>query len=115
MASVVLVAGFAGQLGLAITIGWILETAMFFLFVPGIAVLWAIMGLWVWLRDVSSERTALAIAMPVTAPFGLAPALVLAASAIHGLGGVGTVLWARAMPIIFSCASGHHALRASLH
>ncbi len=112
MASVVLVAGFAGQLGLAITIGWILETAMLFLFVPGIAVLWAIMGLWVWLRDVSSERTALAIAMPVTAPFGLAPALVLAASAIHGLGGVVTVLWGAAMTIIFAVASGQQALGA---
>src|SRR5258707_9367342 len=112
MASVVLVAGFAGQLGLAITIGWILETAMLFLFVPGIAVLWAIMGLWVWLRDVSSERTALAIAMPVTAPFGLAPALLLSASAIHGLGGVVTVLWGAAMTMIFAIASGQQALGA---
>jgi hypothetical protein len=70
------------------------------------------MGLFVWLRDVSSERTAMAIAMPVTAPFGLAPALVLSASAIHGLGGVVTVLWGAAMTMIFAIASGQQALGA---
>ncbi len=102
----------AGQLGLALTLGWILETALLFMFVPGLAVLWAIMGLWLWLRDVSSERTALAIAMPVTAPIGLAPALVLAAAAIHGLGGVITVLWGAAMTVIFAIASGHQSLGA---
>ena len=112
MSGFVLIVGLAGQLGLAITIGWILETALLFLFVPGIAVLWALMGLWLWLRDVSSERTALAIAMPVTAPFGLAPALVLAASAIHGLGGVVTVVWGAAMAVIFAVASGQQALGA---
>jgi tRNA A-37 threonylcarbamoyl transferase component Bud32 len=111
-AGLVLVVGLAGQLGLAITIGWILETALLFLFVPGLAIIWAVLGLWLWLRDVSSERTALAIAMPVTAPFGLAPALVLAASAIHGLGGVVTVLWGAAMTIIFAVAAGRQALGA---
>ncbi|MEA2661412.1 MAG: eukaryotic-like serine/threonine-protein kinase [Chloroflexota bacterium] len=111
-AAVVLVIGFAGQLGLALTIGWILEFAMLFLFVPGIAILWGIMGLWLWLRDVSAERTAMAIAMPVTAPFGLAPTLILAASAIHGLGGVVTVAWGATMTIIFAIASGQQALGA---
>ncbi len=111
-AGLVLVIGFAGQLGLALTIGWILETALLFLFVPGLAVIWAVMGLWVWLRDVSAERTAMAIAMPVTAPFGLAPALVLAASAIHGLGGVVTVLWGASMTMIFAIASGQQSFGA---
>jgi hypothetical protein len=54
----------------------------------------------------------LAIAMPVTAPFGLAPALILSASAIHGLGGVVTVLWGAAMTMIFAIASGQQALGA---
>jgi tRNA A-37 threonylcarbamoyl transferase component Bud32 len=108
----VLLIGFGGQLGLALTIAWVLETALLFLFVPGIAVIWAVMGLFLWLRDVSSERTALAIAMPVTAPFGLAPALVLAASAIHGLGGVVTVVWGATMTIIFAIASGQQSLGA---
>src|SRR5256885_12072334 len=83
-----------------------------FLFVPGLAVIWVVMGLWVWLRDVSSERTAMAIAMPVTAPFGLAPALVFAASAIHGLGGVVTVLWGAAMTMVFAIGSGRQSLGA---
>src|SRR5207245_9884775 len=111
-AAIVVAIGFVGQLGVALTIGWVLETALLFLFVPGLAVIWALMGLFVWLRDVSSERTALAIAMPVTAPFGLAPALVLSASAIHGLGGVVTVLWGAAMTMIFAIASGQQALGA---
>jgi tRNA A-37 threonylcarbamoyl transferase component Bud32 len=112
MAGLVLVVGLAGQLGVALTIGWILETALLFLFVPGLAVLWAIMGLWLWLRDVPSERTAMAIAMPVTAPFGLAPALVLGAPAIHGLSGVVTVLWGAALTMIFAIASGQQAFGA---
>lgn len=111
-AAFMVVVGFAGQLGLALTIGWILETALLFLFVPGFAVLWALMGLWLWLRDVPSERTALALAMPVTAPFGLAPALVLAASAIHGLGGIVTVVWGAAMTMIFAIASGQQSFGA---
>ena len=112
MAGLVLVVTLAGQLGLALSIGWVIETVLLFLFVPGLAVIWAVMGLWLWLRDVPSEHTALAIAMPVTAPFGLAPALVLAASAIHGLGGVATVLWGAAMTMVFAIASGQQALGA---
>lgn len=98
-----------GQLGLALTLAWIVETALIFLFVPGLAVLFAILGLWLWLRDVSSERAALAMAMPVTAPFGVAPALILAAAAIHGLGGVITVGWGALMTVIFAVASGRQA------
>jgi len=98
-----------GQLGVALTLGWIVETALIFLFVPGLALLFAIMGLWLWLRDVSSERTALAMAMPVTAPFGIAPALILSAAAIHGLGGVVTVGWGALMTVIFAVASGRQA------
>ena len=108
----VLVIALAGQLGLAITLAFVAETALLFLFVPGIAILWAVMGLWLWLRDVPSERTALAVAMPVTAPFGLAPALILAASAIHGLSGVVTVLWGAAMTMLFAIASGQQSLGA---
>ena len=112
MAAVVLVAGFVGQLGLALTIGWVIETILLFLFVPGLAVIWVFVGLWVWLRDVSAERTAMAVAMPATAPFGLAPALVFSASAIHGLGGVVTVLWGAAMTMVFAIASGRQSLGA---
>lgn len=99
-----------GQLGIGLTLAWIVETALLFLFVPGLALLFLVMGLWLWLRDVSAERTALAMAMPVTAPFGLAPALILAAAAIHGLGGVVTVGWGAVMTVIFAVASGRQAL-----
>jgi len=112
MAAIVLVIGFAGQLGLALTLGWVMETVLLFLFVPGLALIWVVMGLWVWLRDVSAERTAMAIAMPATAPFGLAPALVFSSSAIHGLGGVVTVLWGAAMTMVFAIASGRQSLGA---
>jgi len=112
MAAIILVIGFAGQLGLALSIGWVIETVLLFLFVPGLALIWAFMGIFVWLRDVSAERTAMAIAMPATAPFGLAPALVLSASAIHGLGGVVTVLWGAAMTMVFAIASGRQSLGA---
>jgi hypothetical protein len=54
----------------------------------------------------------MAIAMPVTAPFGLAPALVLGAPAIHGLSGVVTVLWGAALTMIFAIASGQQAFGA---
>ena len=54
----------------------------------------------------------MAIAMPVTAPFGLAPALILAASAIHGLGGVVTVLWGATITMVFAIASGQQAFGA---
>ena len=106
----VLAVALLGQLGVGLTLAWIVETALIFLFVPGLALLFLIMGLWLWLRDVSSERTALAMAMPVTAPFGVAPALILAAAAIHGLGGVVTVGWGAAMTVIFAVASGRQAL-----
>src|SRR5256885_1856980 len=36
MGALVLVVGFTGQLGLALTIGWVIETVFLFLFVPGI-------------------------------------------------------------------------------
>jgi tRNA A-37 threonylcarbamoyl transferase component Bud32 len=112
MAAIILVIAFVGQLGLALSIGWVIETVLLFLFVPGLALIWVVMGLWVWLRDVGAERTAMAIAMPATAPFGLAPALVFSASAIHGLGGVVTVLWGAAMTMVFAIASGRQSLGA---
>lgn len=101
-----------GQLGLALAIGWIVETVCIFLFVPGLAVLFGFMGLWVWLRDVNAERTALALAMPVSAPAGLAPAFLLAAAAIHGLGGVVSVAWGAVLAVVLAVASGKATLGA---
>ena len=91
---VVLVA-LGGQLGPAVGLSWAVCTMLLFLFVPGLAVVHALLGLWLWARDVPPERTALAMAMPVAAPFGLAPALVLTAAAVEGLLGVVTPRGAR--------------------
>ncbi len=100
----------AGQLGIAIAVAWVIETVLLFLFVPGLAVLFALMGIWIWVRDVPPEQTALAMAMPVTAPFGLAPTIVLTSAAIHGLTGVVTVAWGAVLTVIYAVAAGRQSL-----
>lgn len=112
VAAVVGVVAVIGQLGLAIAIGWAIETICIFLFVPGLAVLFALMGLWVWLREVPPERTATALAMPVAAPLGLAPAFVLTSASIHGLAGVVSVGWGAIMAVLFAVAAGKQTLGA---
>jgi len=104
-AAVVLLA-VGGQLGIALTLAWIVDTILLFLFIPVLAVLFALMGTWLWLRDVAPEQTALAIAMPVAAPLGLAPALVLTAAAVEGLMGVATVAWGAVMTLVVAMAMG---------
>ena len=96
----------AGQLGVALALAWIVETALVFLFVPGLAVLFGLLGLWVWLRDVSPERAALALAMPVAAPFGLAPALVFSASAVFGLAGMAVTAFGAVLTVLVGIATG---------
>ena len=111
-ALVAVVGAATGNLGIAIALAWIVETAMIFLFVPGLAVLFAFMGLWVWLRDVPPERTATALAMPVIGPLGLGPAFVLASAAIHGLGGVVSVGWGALLTVLFAVSAGRQTLGA---
>jgi hypothetical protein len=96
----------AGQLGLALAIAWVLETVLIFLFVPGLAVIFALMGVWVWLRDIRTEQAILAMAMPVAAPLGLAPAFILTAAAIDGLMGVITAAWGAIVTVTFAIAAG---------
>lgn len=112
LAALVAIVGGAGNLGMALALAWIVETACIFLFVPGLAVLFAFMGLWIWLRDVPPERTATALAMPVIGPIGLAPAFVLASAAIHGLGGVVSVAWGAVLTVLFAVAAGRQTLGA---
>ena len=102
----VLLVAVGGQLGMAVGISWTLCTMLLFLFVPGLAVVHALLGVWLWVRDVPPERTALAMAMPVAAPFGLAPALVLTAAAVEGLMGVVTAAWGAFMCVIVAIAMG---------
>ncbi len=110
MAAVVAIISLIGQLGLALAFAWVISTALISLFVPGLAVLFALMGIFVWLRDVKAEQIAIALAMPVVAPFGLAPAVVLTSAALHGLGGVVTVAWGAILTQIFAIAAGRQSL-----
>ncbi len=102
----VAIVALAGQLGFAIAIAWAVETVCVFLFVPGLAVLFVFMGLWLWLRDVPAEHTATALAMPVLGPLNLAPALVLTSATVHGLRGVVTVAWGALLTMVFVVAQG---------
>ena len=108
-AGLVAVVAIAGQLGAALAIAWVLETVLIFLFVPVLAVLFALMGVWVWLRDVRTEQAIMAMAMPVAAPLGLAPAFVLTAAAIDGLMGVITAAWGAIATVIFAIAAGEQS------
>lgn len=111
-AGLVAILGLAGQLGFALALAWVIETIAIFLFVPGLAILFAFVGLWVWLRDVPAERSALALAMPVTAPFGFGPALVLMSATIHGISGVVTAAWGAVMTVVFAIAVGKQSMGA---
>jgi protein kinase-like protein len=96
----------AGQLGAALALAWAIETACIFLFIPGLAVLFAFMGLWIWLRDVPPEHAATAMAMPVLGPLNLGPALLLTSATVHGLRGVVTVAWGAVLAVLFAVAQG---------
>ena len=109
LAGLVAIVAVAGQLGVALAIAWVIESALIFLFVPGLAVIFALMGVWVWLRDVRSEQAIMAMAMPVAAPLGLAPAVVLSAAAIDGLMGVITAAWGSILTVVFAIAAGEQS------
>lgn len=102
----VALAALGTTLAVGLAIAWVFETLLLFLFVPGLAVLYALLGVWLWIREVRPEQTALAIAMPVAAPFGVAPALILTAAAVEGLMGVVTAAWGAFMTVIVAIAMG---------
>jgi tRNA A-37 threonylcarbamoyl transferase component Bud32 len=108
-AGAVVLAAVGGQMGAAVGLAWAINTLMLFLFVPGLALVHAILGIWLWVREVPPERTALAMAMPVTAPFGIAPALVLTAAAVEGLSGIVTAAWGAFMAVIVAIALGRQS------
>jgi tRNA A-37 threonylcarbamoyl transferase component Bud32 len=109
-AGLVAVIATAGQLGLALAIAWVLETVLIFLFVPGLAVIFALMGVWIWVRDVRTEQAIMAMAMPVAAPLGLAPAVILTAAAVDGLMGVITAAWGAIVTVVFAIAAGEQTI-----
>src|SRR5437870_1144255 len=57
-AGLVAVVAFAGQLGIAIAIAWVMVTAFVFIFVPGLAVLLGILGVFLWSRSAPAEQIA---------------------------------------------------------
>ncbi len=109
VSALIFLTAFAGQLGLALGLGWLVETILLFMFLPGLAILFGLMGLWVWLRSISPEQIAFAVAMPVTAPFGFGPALALTATAVHGLTGVATVAWGSVMTVLLGVGAGRQS------
>src|SRR5258706_4919006 len=60
----IVLAALGGQLAAGLAIAWAFQTLLLFLFIPGLAVLYAILGIWLWVREVPPEHTALAMAMP---------------------------------------------------
>jgi tRNA A-37 threonylcarbamoyl transferase component Bud32 len=111
-AALVAIVAIAGQLGIALAIAWVMMTAFIFIFVPGLALLFAAVGVYIWLRDISPEQVALAMAMPVLTPLGLAPALILTTSAVFGLMGVLTVAAGAVLTMVFAIGSGAQSLGA---
>ena len=109
-AALVAVVGAAGQLGIALAIGWVIETALLFVFVPGLSLLFAALGILLYLRTTPPEQIALAMAVPVLTPLGLAPAMILTAAAVFGLTGVLTVAASAAMTMLFAVAMGVQSL-----
>jgi hypothetical protein len=99
-------------MAVAVAIGWIMLTAFLFIFVPGLALLFAIAGVFLWLRSTPAEQIALAMAMPVLTPLGLAPAMILTTSAVFGLTGVLTVAAGAALTMVVAIGMGVQSLGA---
>jgi hypothetical protein len=110
--ALVAIVAFAGQLGIAIAIAWVMVTAFVFIFVPGLAVLFAILGVFLWARSAPSEQIAVAIATPVLTPLGLAPTMILTTAAGFGLTGVLTVAASAGLTMVVAVAMGVQSLGA---
>src|SRR5256712_8415384 len=111
-AGLVAIVAFAGQLGVAIAIAWVMVTAFVFIFVPGLALLLAIRGVFLWARSAPSEQIGVAMATPVLTPLGLAPAMILTSASAFGLTGVLTVAASAALTMIVAVAMGIQSLGA---
>ena len=111
-AGLVAIVAFAGQLGVAIAIAWVMVTAFVFIFVPGLAVLLGILGVFLWARSAPTEQIAVAMATPVLTPLGLAPAMILTSAAVFGLTGVLTVAASAALTMVVAVAMGVQSLGA---
>jgi tRNA A-37 threonylcarbamoyl transferase component Bud32 len=111
-AGLVAVVAFAGQLGVALAIAWVMMTFFIFIFVPGLALLFALVGIFLWARSAPAEQIAVAVATPALTPLGLAPALILTSAAVFGLTGVLTVAASAAVTMLVAVAMGVQSLGA---
>src|SRR6184192_160451 len=111
-AGLVAVVAFAGQLGIAIAIAWVMVTAFVFIFVPGLALLLAILGVFLWARSAPAEQIAVAMATPVLTPLDLAPAMILTTATCFGLTGILAVAASAALTMIVAVAMGVQSLGA---
>src|SRR5438045_8500230 len=73
-AGLVAVVAFAGQLGIAIAIAWVMVTAFVVIFVPGLALPLAMLGIFLWARSAPADQIAVAMPATVIAPRGRAQA-----------------------------------------
>lgn len=96
----------AGHLSLALAIAWVVEGLALFLFVPVLAVIFLLLGLWLAVREYSAEQAILALSLPASVPIGLAPAVILAATALHGIAGILAIAWGAVMAVIVAIAMG---------
>jgi tRNA A-37 threonylcarbamoyl transferase component Bud32 len=110
-AGLVAIVAFA-QLGAAVAIAWVMVTAFVFIFVPGLALLLAILGIFIWTRSAPPEQIAVAMATPVLTPLGLAPAMILTSAAVFGLTGVLTIAASAALTMVVAVAMGVQSLGA---
>ncbi len=100
------IVGLAGHIGLALAITWAFESLLLIFFVPLLAILFILMGLWIAARDYSVEQTVLALAAPALAPFGLAPAVILTSASLHGFSGILSVAWGALMTVTVAVVQG---------
>lgn len=96
----------AGHLSAALAIAWVMQGLLLLLFVPVLAALFLVGGLWLALREYSAEQAIFALATPVLASLGLAPAAILAMASLHGLAGILTVAWAAILTVSVGLVQG---------
>ncbi len=106
IAGVPAIIALAGHLSLALGLVWLIEGFLLFLFVPVIAVVFLLMALWLAIRDYSAEQAILALATPASVPLGLAPALILVSTTLHGIAGILAIAWGAIMTVIVAIAMG---------
>ncbi len=106
IAGVPAIIALAGHLPLALGLTWLIESLVLFIFAPVLAVIFMVLGLWLAIREYSAEQTIMALAMPASVPLGLAPAIILASTALHGVAGILAIAWGASMSVVVALLMG---------